>query len=73
MARKKNNTTIYLIGAAAVLLYFLMKKKKETTQKRFRADIPGSGDNIESKMNVFVDREDYFKEQYKESLNACSY
>jgi hypothetical protein len=73
MARKKNNTTILYIGAAAVLLYFLMKKKKESGQKRFMPEMSEKGDNLKSEMKVFVNREDYFKDQYKESLNACSY
>lgn len=80
---KKDNQTILLIGAA-VAAYFLFFKKKPKGQiivddsrhveflpKRQRAEIRERINDL--KLNPIVDREEYFKTRYKESLNACSY
>ena len=68
MAKKKDNTLIY-IGAAAILYFLFMKKNKNVTQKRanIKADIQNED------MQPIIDKNDYFKQQYQESLNACSY
>ena len=72
MAKKKDNTLIY-IGAAAILYFLLMRKKASAT-----ANKPAQMQRIEKNVNSLqldpvIDENDYFKQQYKESLNACSY
>ena len=83
----KDQETIILIGAA-VAAYFLFIKNKpkpkrrgqiivkdnehiEFLPKKQRVGIRNAVDNI--KLNPIVDREQYFKTRYKESLNSCSY
>lgn len=83
----KDDQTILLIGAA-VAAYFLFMKKKPVTRprgtvivedsrhveflpKKQRAGIVKSVDSLN--LNPILDKEEYFKTRYKESLNACSY
>ena len=83
----KDDQKILLIGAA-VAAYFLFMKKKPVTRprgtvivedsrhveflpKRQRSEIRDRINDL--KLNPIVDREEYFKTRYKESLNACSY
>ena len=71
MAKKKDNTLIY-IGAAAVILYFLFKKPAPAGAVRRKIE-KAKEDIDNTKFTAYIDREDYFKKQYKDSLNACSY
>ena len=83
----KDDNTILLIGAA-VAAYFLFMKKKPTTRprgtvivedsrhieflpKKQRVGIQNAVDSL--KLNPILDKEEYFKTRYKESLNSCSY
>ena len=83
----KDQQTILLIGAA-VAAYFLFMKKKPVTRprgtvivedsqhleflpRRQRVGIQNAVNSL--KLNPIFDKEEYFKTQYKESLNSCSY
>ena len=63
MAKKKNNNLIY-IGAAAVILYFLFKKNKPVATVRRKIE-KAKEDIDNTKFTAYIDREDYFKKQYK--------
>ena len=82
---KKDDQTILIVAAIGIAAYFLLKKKKPryilevdaSTHAGFLA--PGiKAAQTEQKASLnkytpFVDREQYFKDQYNQSLNACSY
>lgn len=80
MAKKKDNTFIY-IGAAALIYFLLIKKKKKRKGQVIVEDsehvefLPKRGRVNINKMQLdpIIDKNDYFKQQYQESLNACSY
>lgn len=80
---KKDDNTIILLGAA-VAAYFLFFKKKskgkvivdDSKHLEFGKKINRTAirERInELKLNPIVNKEEYFKTRYKESLNACSY
>lgn len=76
--KKKQDNTILILAAIGVAAYFLLKKKK----KKGQIIVSDSweverGQRIPTKnlnrLTPFVDQENYFKDQYQQSLNACSY
>ena len=81
---KKSDQNILIFAGLAVAAYFIFKKKKpkgkiivedsyhvEFLPKKQRAGIVKSVDSLN--LNPILDKEEYFKTRYKESLNSCSY
>lgn len=80
--KKKDQNTLLIVGGAAVLIYLLYpymleilkKKKKKGIVIVPEVEIPEMTRNIkDASGKVFLTDNDYFKDQYKTSLNACSY
>lgn len=83
----KDQEKIILIGAAVAAYFLFMKKKPKTRPrgtiivedsrhveflpKKQRAGIVRAVDSLN--LNPILDKEEYFKTRYKESLNSCSY
>lgn len=82
---KKRDNTIIILAAIGIAAYFLLKKKKPKgtiiVEDSVHAGFLPRGSKAAqtaqkaslNKYTPFVDREQYFKDQYQQSLNACSY
>ena len=83
---KKDNQTMLIIAALGIAAYFFIFKKKprkrgtiivedsrhiEFLPPKKKAEIKNRVNKL--KLNPIVDKEEYFKTLYKESLNNCSY